>query len=215
MMCHNYRALTLVIALAVTAGLQASVVSYDLSIEFTGATAPVGAAPWLTATFDDGGSPGSVSLTLTAVNLTASEFVSTWYFNLDPGLDPESLVFSSPSKTGSFDDPAIRVGADGYSAAGSGWYDVELRFATSGAKGGAKRFGPGDEAAFMITGIASLTANSFDFLSTPSGGSPPFPTAAHVQAIAGDDSGWTAVPEPATLGLLSIVSLVMLRRRRA
>ena len=213
-MCHNYGALTLVIALAVTAGLQASVVSYDLSVEFTGATAPVGAGPWLNATFDDGGSPGSVSLTLTAVNLTASEFVSKWYFNLDPGLDPESLVFSAPSKTGTFDDPAISAGADSYRAAGSGWYDVQLRFATSGAQGGSKRFGRGDEAAFTITGMAPLTANSFDFLSTPTGSVLPFHTAAHVQAIGGDDSGWTAAPEPTTLGLLSIAGVILVRRRR-
>ncbi|GAH74224.1 unnamed protein product, partial [marine sediment metagenome] len=87
-MFHNYRALAFVTVLALTAGLQASVVSYDLSIEFSGATPPAGAAPWLNATFDDGGSAGSVDLTLTAVNLVGSEFVNVWLFNLDPALNP-------------------------------------------------------------------------------------------------------------------------------
>ncbi|GAH74221.1 unnamed protein product, partial [marine sediment metagenome] len=63
-------------------------------------------------------------------------------------------------------------------------------------------------------GISSLTANSFDFLSTPSGASPPFPTAAHVQAIGDDDSGWTTAPEPATLGLLTIAGVILVGRRR-
>ncbi len=42
----------------VASSANAAVVSWDLSYEFSGATPPEGAAPWLTATFDDGGWPG-------------------------------------------------------------------------------------------------------------------------------------------------------------
>lgn len=213
-MFHNYRALAFVTVLALTAGLQASVVSYDLSMEFSGATPPAGAAPWLNATFDDGGSAGSVDLTLTAVNLVGSEFVDVWLFNLDPALNPTLLVFSAPSKTGSFTDPTISQSVDAFKADGDGWFDIEIDFASGG--GAATRFGPGEDVSYTITGIGSLTADSFDFLSSLGGGHGPFPTAAHVQGIGqtGADSGWITVPEPTSLALLSIGAIASLRRRR-
>ncbi|HDZ19894.1 hypothetical protein LCGC14_0204670 [marine sediment metagenome] len=213
-MLHNYRALALVIVLALTAGLQASVVSYPLSIEFSGATPPAGAAPWLTAIFDDGGSPGSVDLTLTATNLVGSEFVNLWLFNLDPALNPTLLVFSAPSKSGSFTSPTISRSVDAFKADGDGWFDIKFDFASGG--GDAARFGPGEDVSYTITGIGSLTAGSFDFLSKPGGGHGPFPTAAHVQGIGEDNanSGWITVPEPTSLALLGVGAIASLRRRR-
>ncbi|KKN92725.1 hypothetical protein LCGC14_0204680 [marine sediment metagenome] len=196
----------------------AFVVSYGLDIEFSGGSLPAGAGPWLKATFDDEDTPGSVELTLEVLNLVADEFVSKWYFNLNSSLDPKDLTFSDPLKIGLFDDPKINLDADGWNVAGSGRYDIEMAFATSNQGSGAERFGVGESASFTITGIATLTASSFDLTST-GGGNGAYPVAAHVQAINGDDGGWTsapaAVPEPATLGLLTIGSLVMLRRRRA
>jgi hypothetical protein len=55
---------------------------------------------------------------------------------------------------------------------------------------------------------AGLTESSFNFLSTPAGGSGPFVTAAHIQSIGtGGASGWidgavAAVPEPSSVLLL-------------
>ena len=187
------------------------VVSFDLSVEFSGATPPASEAPWLTATFDDGDTAGSVTLTLDTTGLVDSEYVSDWMFNLDPTLDPTDLIFSLQTKTGSFDDPTISTGVNSFRADGSGYFDIQFTFATAKAK----RFGVGESVAFVITGIDSLTAGSFDFLCTDA--SPgPYPTAAHVQSIGeNEDSGWTTIPEPATLTVLFCGGgLMMLRLRR-
>ena len=190
-----------------------AVVSFESSIEFSGAAPPAGAAPWLSATFDDGGSAGSVTLTLTAVNLTGTEFVTDWLFNLDPNLDPTELTFSlsGDPNTRGFSDPNIRTETDKYKPDGDGKFDIEIAFAPSGGPG--VQFDAGDVAVFTVGGISSLTAGSFDHLSAPApGGHGPFPTAAHVQGI-GDDSGWVTVPEPAALLLLGAAGPILQKRK--
>ncbi|MBW7905396.1 MAG: hypothetical protein LC135_02770 [Phycisphaerae bacterium] len=204
----------LLCALAAAAAAQAAILTFELSVEFSGATPPAGAAPWLTATFDDGGSPGSVDLTLATTNLVSNEFVFRWMFNLDPVLDPTSLSFSAPSKTGAFTDPVINTGVDSFMADGDGKFDIEVVFSNAG--GPANRFGAGDSVKYTITGIPGLTAASFDFLSAPAGGHGPFPTAAHVGGIGAndDESGWITVPEPSTgLAGLLILCAALARRR--
>ena len=203
--------------LALSSVATGAMVSFDLSVEFSEATPPVGEAPWLNATFDDEGSSGSVVLTLTTPNLTGVECVSNWIFNLDTNLDPTALVFSSPTKTGSFNNPGINTGTNSFNAAaGVGYFDIEIIFETGG--GLDARFGVGDAVEYTITTTeigASLTADSFDFLSEFAGSHGPFPTAAHVQSIGdNEDSGWTTVPEPATLSLLAIGGVLLLIRRR-
>ena len=206
------RTIVVCMLLALSSVASGAVVSYDLSVEFSGATPPVGEAPWLNATFDDEGSSGSVVLTLTTPNLTGMEFVSNWMFNLDAALDPTALDFSSPTKTGSFDAPAISTSVDAFKADGAGYFDIKMDFSTGG--GLDARFGVGDAVEYTITGIDSLTAGSFNFLCTPADHGP-FPTAAHVQSIGdNEDSGWTTVPEPATLSLLAIGGVLLLIRRR-
>ena len=190
-----------------------SLITFDLSVEFSEATPPAEAAPWLNATFNDGGSPGSVVLTLTNTNLIGSEMVSQWIFNLDPDLNPGDLVFSPPTKTGSFTSPSISTGVNAFKADGDGKFDIKLAFATGGGED--DRFGAGEGVEYTITGIPSLTSGSFDFLSAPSGGHGPFPTAAHVQSIgAGEDSGWVSIPEPAAMSLLLVGAVGFVRRRR-
>ena len=182
----------------------ATLISFGTTFEFSGGTPPAGATPWLTATFDDGGTAGSVTLTLTATNLTGSEFVTDWDFNIDPALEASigSLLFGGPTKVGSFTDPTISKGVNAYQADGDGKYDIRFAFDPSG--GVSSRFGVGDSATYTITGIPSLTANSFNFLSQPAGGHGPYYTAAHVQGIAlgtSTGSGWVTTPEPSSFAL--------------
>jgi hypothetical protein len=195
--------------------VQAASVIYDVNVEFSGATAPSGSAPWIRATFDDGGSAGTVTLVLESLSLIDPEFVSEWSFNLDPSLDPNALSFSAPTKTGTFADPTVALGVDAFQAAGDGRYDIQVNFANAPP---GDRFGAGDSVSYTITGISSLTASSFDYVAAPGGGLGPFRTAAHVQATGGgEQSGWVTaqVPEPGAALLMLFAFGIAARRSRA
>jgi hypothetical protein len=170
---------------------RANTVTYDYNYEFSTGTTPTGPAPWIRAVFQDV-TPGTVTLTLTTPDLSGSEFVSGWYFNLNPNLNVSSsyLNFSGASG-GTFTPPTIQQQEDGYKADGDGKYDILLSFNTSG--GASAQFTSGDTLTYTITGVgvdAGLTAADFLCLSTPAGGHGPFDSAAHVQGIGNGGSGW-------------------------
>ena len=71
----------------------ATIITYGSSFEFSGGTPPAGPTPWVTTVFNDGGTAGSVTMTLTATDLTGSEFVSVAMANLNPFFDPGNLHF--------------------------------------------------------------------------------------------------------------------------
>ena len=80
--------MTIIVCLfALATASQATIVSWDLNYEFSGTPPESDQLPWLRATFDDGGSSGSVELKMEAVNLTGAEFVSEWWFNYEPDND--------------------------------------------------------------------------------------------------------------------------------
>jgi hypothetical protein len=193
----------------------AALLTFNYDNEFSGGTAPEGSDPWLTAIFDDdpdgnGTVDTDVRLTLSGSGLTDAEFVTGWYFNLNPAYDPTLLDISNVdvSDVGSV---SVDTGVDAFKADGDGKYDILFTLSESG-----DRFTSGDSLVFDIGGIGGLTALDFDFLSSPDGGHGPFLSAAHVQGIGPSNglSGWinpttsdnpdiTEVPEPASLLLLA------------
>ncbi len=192
-----------------------AMVMFNYDSTFSG-TFPAGAPPWLTATFETL-QPDSVRLTMRAAGLSGTEFVSGWYFNLDPYLTPLDIGLS-PLDPGEANPLLLSppAGLNAYKADGDGYYDIVFVFPTSA---GPERFSAGETVIvdFEATG---LTEDYFRSLSAPGGDSHsgPFLSAAHVQGI-GADSGWVApaspVPEPSTLLLLTAggVALPFIRRR--
>ena len=209
---------TAIFLVTMTASVQGETLTFELSIEISGATPPDGPTPWLTATFDDGGTAGSVDLTLETTNLVEVEHVKVWLFNLNPAFDAAdlaSLTFTETDRTGTFGVPTISKAIDGFPADGDGYFDIEIALAQPASP----HFGVGDKVEYTITGIGSLTAGSFNFVSTPDGSPGIFTTAAHVGSTGIDDeqSGWISVPEPSSFFLLCMGAfgvLVSARRWR-
>jgi len=194
---------------------RAGLLTFNYDNEFSGATAPEGSDPWLTAVFNDdpdgnGTVDTAVQLTLSGSGLTDAEFVSGWYFNLNPAYDPTLLTFSDVDVSDVGSVSVSNEEPDFYKADGDGKYDFLFTLPESG-----DRFTSGDTLVFDIGGIGGLTALDFNYLSAPAGGNGPFLSAAHVQGIGPSNSlsGWinptgdtpdiTEVPEPASLLLLA------------
>jgi hypothetical protein len=155
----------------------ASSVTYDFG-QVSGGATPAGTPPWVQAVFTDAGA-NTVQLTLSADGLGAGAFVSCWYFNLNPALDPTSLSFVVSGSTGAFGGPTIQTGANGFKAGPDGKFDLLFGFATTGDD--SSLFGNGDSLTYTISGISGLTADDFNQLSTSAGGSGAYSSAAHVQ----------------------------------
>ena len=193
----------------------ADMIQYNMVHEFSGAFDPQGPQPWMTTTIDDGGTPGSVEITLDNLNLVGMEFVGKWYMNLVDEVTIGDLNFSVSSKIGAFLDPLMSASTDTYMADGDGKYDILFDFAPP--PGGASAlFGVGETVVISVNDGATgtLIAGDFAALSAPAGGHGPFPVAAHVQGISGGESGWVTVPEPASIALLGLGALALLRTRR-
>jgi hypothetical protein len=215
--------------IAVTSTVNAGMMTIELDHEFSGATAPASATtPWVTATFDDGGSAGTVTLTIAAVNLTGSEKIGEFYFNFNPSKSLTGLTISQNAlpagqPVGTILTPTL----DKYKADGDGLYDFKVTF-----PGGppAATFSDNKLAVFTIS-QTGLLYSDFKFESKPDGGHGPFYAAAHIQSIGptGALSGWIAptfppvdinqepVPEPSSIVLLGIGGLGLFgwRRRKA
>lgn len=213
-------ALAGVLAMPGMPNAQASTVTFNYTAIISGDT-PAGTSPWVQATFDDGGSSGTVTLTMTTSGLTGSENVSGMYFNLDTTLNPTSLSFAYLGTTGP-GATSVQTNTNTYKADGDGMYDILFNFPTGTG------FNPNETVKYSITGIPSLTAQSFNFLSAcgnPNCSGPGnFYAAAKVQNTPGTTgSSWIAsnvgvVPLPAGVwlfgsGLLGLLGIAKRRRQ--
>ena len=210
----------LLAAMAVPA--QAATVTFNYTESF-GAVPPDGPAPYATATFDDGGGVGSVTLTMSVAPTVNLADVTAMYFNLDPSLDPTLLSFTRDGGTGpTAANTDILTGVDAYRAGGDGYYDILFDFPPPPGQDAA-RFNAGEDLVYTITGIG-ITAASFNFFGTPgpgAGNPGPYLSVARFQSTGSDQNGSDfvgAVPVPAAVwlfgsGLLGLVGIA--RRKKA
>jgi hypothetical protein len=189
----------------------AALVSFDIGMIFNGTGMPTNPAPWLNAAFEDV-SANTVELTITTINLTGTEKIGEVYFNLDPALNPNQLGFTNPTiVSGQFEIPSISKGYDSCKADGDGLYDFSFTF----SGGAALAFNGGDAVKYTLT-LAGLTSDSFNFTSAHGGGEGEYITAAHLMALGtSNNSVWATIPEPATMTLLGLGVMGLLKKRRA
>jgi hypothetical protein len=175
----------------------ASTLNYNFGSVSGGAT-PAGSPPWASATFSNDGLPSdTVQLTLSAGNLSSGAFISCWYFNLNPALDPVGLALAVSGSTGSFTTPTVQTGANGFKAGPDGKFDLLFGFATTGDD--LAKFGSGDSVTFTITGISGLTADDFSWFSTSVAGGGTYSSAAHINSGSTDLPGAWVNPTSAQL----------------
>jgi hypothetical protein len=218
--------------IALAAPVEASL-TYNYDTKYSHGFAPASdTTPWLSATFSDTDTTdNTLLLTLSADNLTGSEFVSNWYFNLDPAFKNMIPWKSRPGSVkieylGGTEYPTVGINSNSYKAGSNGDFDIRISFATKGSK----RFEAGDSATFKITfdpgtSDLSLGEDSFNFASEGKHGG--LYTAAHVQGIHDKFSSWVTgnpkismvtaqVPIPGAIWLLGsgLLGLLGIRRRR-
>jgi hypothetical protein len=202
---------TIILFLALPLCTAQAALNFDLGYKFNGDGTMYNPGPWMNITFVDV-SPGVVDMTITNVGLAGGEKVAGVYLNLDPLLDPTLLSFSDPIITGNVEILSISKGTDLYKANGDGYYDILIEFDENGPS---KNFGAGEAVEYTIS-LASLSASSFDFVSAQDGGEGQYYVATHFKSpsdITGT-SVW-ATPEPATICLLGLGALSLLRKRKA
>jgi hypothetical protein len=214
--------LLLVIGQASAATLQLDF-DYDFSNQLDpGSETPDGAGPYMTAIFDDGDSPGSVTLTLTIAGDVGSAEVTEIYLNVDDLIGVENLTFTD-NDISAVSKSVITTGTDSIKADADGWFDIFIDLPPPTRD----RFTAGETLVYNITG-GGITANDFYFESTPDLIDPngPFFGAAKFQST-GDcvmvnnectypNSAWIGVvPIPAAVWLLgSGLGLLGWMRRR-
>lgn len=209
-------------AAAFAAPAGATVITYVLDDTVEGDT-PSG---FPTMTFDDGGSSGSVDLTIDATGLSGGEYLASVFFNFaDAG--SQTLTFTRTGGTGPLSGFTFGQGSNNQDSPGNqGQFDISIAFTESNANGGLLRFDADETLIFTITG-AGITADDFALISAPEGPNNGDNFAlARVRGIAGGGSASVAdsdgpgggeepVPEPAALGLFGLGILALgLRRRR-
>jgi hypothetical protein len=217
--------------LAANLAAQAAVdIGTDVSI--LGAKPASSNTPWVNSLFTDIG-PNTVRLTITAPNLTASEFIQNLYLNFNDTKQVNSLLFTPVFSLwqGVSTDYGLNLKQNQFQAGSQGGnFDIKLNFQKNG--GLSSQFNQGDTVVFDITTTQNTSLSSLDFAFRSFDGSHPplYYEAANLGGISKNDSGFVAadtftvslVPEPASgfaaagiglVGLSSCLLTGMLRRR--
>ncbi len=199
-------------------------VPIELNSLYSGDT-PKGSVPWLIADVSDRGE-GGVLLLLNAQNLTGTQFVGSWFFNLYD-LSASTVVLPSFEAdyipTASFAFSFSPSGGLGLGTSPLSGFEIGFDFPSSN-NGNGNRFSAGETLRVILSGV---TASSF----FPPPGAEGYLSAAHIQGISldssADASAWIAarsttppgpqpVPEPSAilfLGLGLTVTTGFLRRK--
>ncbi len=214
---HALSAAALLAAVAAVPA-QAATVTFQYTQSF-GTTPPIGSSPYATAVFDDDGSAGSVTLTMTATSTIGAADITGMYFNLvdDSTVTLDGLGFSYVS------GPAVNsvsVGTNAYRADGDGYYDILFDYPPPG---GPANFNAGDVSVYTITGT-DLLASDFNVIGSPgpgAGNPGPFLSVARFQSTGADGKGsdWVGaspVPVPAAVWLFGsgLMGLIGIARRK-
>ena len=202
----------------------------DVSI--LGAKPASSSTPWVNSLFTDIG-PNTVRLTITAPNLTASEFIQNLYLNFNDTKQVNSLLFTPVFSLwqGVSTDYGLNLKQNQFQAGSQGGdFDIKLNFQKNG--GLSSQFNHGDTVVFDITTTQNTSLSSLDFaFRSFDGPHPPlYYEAANLGGISKNDSGWVAadtfsvsvVPEPSSgfaaagigfVGLSTCLLRGILRRR--
>ena len=155
---------------------------YDLDFIFSG-DQPGSSAPWGTISFTTTAGTNTL-VTMTAGNLTSSEFITFW------GFSTTDATFTAPTTVSGLASGTVSVCSTistpcsdaGQKADGDGFYDIVVSFTDANNSG---RLTAGETVAFTIQGAIET---SFSPLSDPGGDHGRYNTAIHIQGIAGSTS---------------------------
>ena len=206
-----------VLVFGLSQAASAMTLSYTLDFSFGDGSCGGGGGGttcWVGVTWDDGGSPGTVDMTLDASGLPAGTSLSEFYFNSDTAISFSGFTpLAGSSMTGAF---SLTSGPNCCQADGDGLFDNFLNLPPPGAD----LFDGGEQIVFHLNdlGGGGITANTFDSTAALSN----YFAAARIEQTGTANSDWLGadgvapIPEPNAAILFGVgagVVGVALRRR--